>query len=469
VLITITTTINPATDLGFLLHKHPDRLQSFDVAAGTAHVFYPQATESECTAALLLEVDPIGLVRSQRGAAFTLGQFVNDRPYSANSLLAVALGTVFRTAMAGRCAARPELAAAPIPLTVTVPALSARGGPGLATRLFQPLGWRVEFSEIPLDPAMPQWGASRYLAAQLTGTLRLADALKQLYVLLPVLDGAKHYWVNEDEVDKLLRAGDTWLAEHPERKLITDRYLVHQKALTRSALERLAASDDSTAEQLDDALAEPVVTEAPDSQIPLAGQRRGAVLAVLRAAGVRRVLDLGCGSGALLRDLLAEPAFSEIVGVDVSASALAMAERRLRLDRLPERQRGRITLRQSALTYADSALAGFDAAVLMEVIEHVDPPRLPALERAVFGVARPATVVVTTPNVEYNVRFPALEPGRRRHPDHRFEWTRAEFAAWAGGVATEHGYDVRFLPVGAEDPQLGPPTQLAVFTVKEAA
>jgi 3' terminal RNA ribose 2'-O-methyltransferase Hen1 len=470
VLITITATINPATDLGFLLHKHPDRSQSFDVAAGTAHVFYPAVTESECTVALLLEVDPIRLVRGRRDmTAFTLGQFVNDRPYSANSLLAVALGTVFRTAMAGRCTARPELAAAAIPLTVRVPALPSRGGPELASRLFEPLGWRVELDEIPLDATEPQWGASRYLATQLTGTLRLADALNQLYVLLPALDGAKHYWVNQDEVDKLLRAGGTWLAGHPERELITDRYLVHQKALTRPTLERLAESDDSTAEQVDDALAEPVVTEAPGNAIPLAGQRRGAVLAVLRAAGARRVLDLGCGSGALLSELLDEPAFTEIVGVDVAVSALAAAERRLRLDRLPDRQRGRITLRQSALTYADPALAGFDAAVLMEVIEHVDPPRLPALERAVFGVARPAMVVVTTPNVEYNVRFPALGPGGRRHPDHRFEWTRAEFAAWAGGVATEHGYDVRFLPVGAEDPRHGPPTQLAVFTVKEVA
>jgi 3' terminal RNA ribose 2'-O-methyltransferase Hen1 len=180
------------------------------------------------------------------------------------------------------------------------------------------------------------------------------------------------------------------------------------------------------------------------------------------------VLDLGCGGGALLRDLLADPQFTEILGVDVSAGALDVAARRLRLDRLPERQRDRVALRQSALTYTDATLSGYDAAVLMEVIEHVDEVRLPALEHAVLGVARPRTLVVTTPNVEYNVRFETLEPGRLRHADHRFEWTREQFREWAGAAAGRHGYAVRYLPVGPDDPEVGPPTQMAVFE-REAA
>jgi 3' terminal RNA ribose 2'-O-methyltransferase Hen1 len=468
---TPTTTAQPATDLGFLLHKHPDRAQTFPVAAGSAHVFYPRAEPHECTAALLLEVDPVALVRGRSAdQAFTLGQYVNDRPYAAGSLLAVALSAVFSSAMKGRCAARPELAARPIPLTVRVPTLPCRDGAALVERLFAPLGWQITTTPVPLDPLFPEWGGSRYLDTTLTGHMRLADALTHLYVLLPVLDGAKHYWVDADEVDKLLRAGGEWLAAHPERELITKRYLVHRGAYVRSALERLAEADDTEVEALDNALAEPVVRpDIPEIPEPLAVQRRGSVLAVLRAAGARRVLDLGCGGGALLRDLLADPGFTEIVGVDVSVGALEAAARRLRLDRLPEPQRARITLRQSALTYADAALAGFDAAVLMEVIEHVDEVRLPALERAVLGVARPRTIVVTTPNVEYNVRFETLEPGRLRHADHRFEWTRAQFGAWATAAAQQYGYTVRFLPVGPDDPDVGPPTQLAVFEREESA
>jgi 3' terminal RNA ribose 2'-O-methyltransferase Hen1 len=444
VLITLTTTERPATDLGFLLHKHPARAQSFPMAAGTAHVFYPRADADECTAALLLEVDPIGLVRGRRPGDFALAQYVNDRPYVAGSMLAVALGSVFRTAMTGRCDSHPDLAARPIPLRIEVP--TAPGDPDLVHRLFEPLGWTVTATPIPLDPAFPAWGAAHHVTLTISGTHRLSDALKHLYVLLPVLDNTKHYWVSQDEVAKLLRAGEGWLATHPDRQLISDRYLAHQKSYVRSALERLTESDEPQ--------------EIPPR--PLAARRREAVLAVLRAAGAHRVLDLGCGDGALLRDLLTDPSFTEIVGVDVSAGALAAAERRM--ERLADRQRARITLRQSALTYTDTSLAGYDAAVLMEVIEHVDETRLPALERSVFGTAHPATVVVTTPNAEHNVRYPHLPAGRFRHPDHRFEWTRAEFAAWAAAVADRYGYQVRHLSVGDDDPEVGPPTQLAEFS-----
>lgn len=463
-LLTLTTTAEPATDLGFLLHKHPDRAQAFPVSAGTAHVFYPEAGPERCTAALMLDVDPIALVRGRPGAApsaFTLGQYVNDRPYAAGSMLAVAIGSVFSSAMKGRCTARPELAATPIPLTVRIPTLPCRGGAELVEKLFAPLGWEVASTAIPLDPRFPEWGDSRYRDVTLTGELLLSAALQHLYVLIPVLDGGKHYFVGSDEVEKLLRVGADWLAAHPERTLISERYLAHRRSYVRSALEQLAEADDVDADALDNALTAP---EVPERSEPLAVQRRGTVVAVLRACGARRVLDLGCGGGALLRDLLAEPTFTEIVGVDVSVRALDVAERNLHLERAPERKRERITLRQSALTYSDATLAGYDAAVLMEVIEHVDESRLPALENAVFGVARPGTVVVTTPNVEYNVRFETLSHGTFRHADHRFEWTREQFQGWAAGVAERHGYTVRYLPVGPEDPEVGSPTQVGVFT-----
>jgi 3' terminal RNA ribose 2'-O-methyltransferase Hen1 len=463
VLITLTTTEQPATDLGHLLHKHPDRAQSFPVSSGTAHVFYSRADADECTVALLLDVDPIGLVRGRRDSTFALAQYVNDRPYAAGSMLAVALAAVFRTAMRGRSDSHPELAARPIPLRIDVPVLACRGDVDLVTRLFAPLGWTVEVTRIPLDPAFVEWGDSPYVGLRLTGTVRLADALRHLYVLLPVLDDGKHYWVAEDEVTKLLRAGEGWLAGHPERELISNRYLAHQRSYVRSALTRLADVDDVPVEELDNALAAPVGSE------PLAVRRRRAVVDVLRAAGSHRVLDLGCGPGALLRELLADASFTEIVGTDVSTGALAAAERKLDLDRLPDHQRDRITLRQSALTYVDRSLVGYDAAVLMEVIEHVDPSRLPALERAVFGTASPATVIVTTPNSEHNVRYPHLAAGHFRHTDHRFEWDRATFTAWADGVAQRYGYSVRQHPVGDDDPEIGPPTQLAEFTVRRAA
>ncbi len=482
-LLTLTTTHRPATDLGHLLVKHPDRVQTFDLPAGAAHVFYPEADEARCTAALLVEIDPLKLGGGRKNRApegFALGQYVNDRPYAASSLLSSALSKVFRSALRGESRDRPELAASAIPLAVRVPVLRCRGGAELAVRIFTPLGWTVTATPIPLDETYPEWGDSRYVDLTLTGTLRLADALNHLYVLLPVLDDAKHYWVAPDEVDKLLRAGAGWLARHPERGLITRRYLAHRRALAGEAMARLTelrlADEPSADDSIEPSTGEPA--ESPGGgagtaedvrRASLAVRRREAVLAALRDSGASRVLDLGCGGGALLTALVADRRFTEVVGVDVSDRSLGLAARRLRLDRLPERQRDRIRLWQSALTYRDDRLRGYDAAVLMEVVEHLDPPRLPALEDAVFGHARPGTVVVTTPNVEYNVRYEGLEPGRFRHADHRFEWTRAEFAAWVDRVAAAHGYTAVLGGVGDDDPEVGTPTQIAVLTRDERA
>ncbi|MEV0411862.1 3' terminal RNA ribose 2'-O-methyltransferase Hen1 [Streptomyces sp. NPDC050448] len=464
----------PATDLGFLLHKHPGKAQAFATSHGTAHVFYPEATAERCTAALLLEVDPVALVRRGQGKGrggapdAALAQYVNDRPYAASSLLAVALSGVFRSALKGQCTARPELPEQARPLRIEIPALPARGGAALVHRLFDPLGWDLVRAEpVPLDEQFPEWGDSRYVRLVLEGELRLADALRQLYVLLPVLDDAKHYWVAPDEVDKLLRAGDGWLAAHPENGLITSRYLARHKRLTQDALDRLelvrlAEADGSEVEEIDNAVDEHSDTE--EKPVPLAVQRREAILGALRAAGAARVLDLGCGQGQLVQALLKDVAFTEIVGVDVSMRALGMAAKRLRLERMGERQSSRVQLLQGSLAYTDKRLAGYDAAVLSEVIEHLDLPRLPALEYAVFGAARPRTVLVTTPNVEYNVRWETLPAGHVRHGDHRFEWTRAEFRTWAGEIAGRYGYAVEFVPVGDDDPEVGPPTQMAVFS-----
>ncbi|MFD6161522.1 3' terminal RNA ribose 2'-O-methyltransferase Hen1 [Nocardia sp. NPDC060256] len=647
----------PATDLGFLLHKNPDRVQAFEQSYGTAHVVYPEATAARCTAALMLEIDPIRLVRGRsRGTPdFSLGQYVNDRPYAASSLLSVAIGAVFRTALHGRCTLRPELVETALPLRIELPAVPCRGGAEVAGRMFAPLGWAVTATPLPLDPAFPEWGDSHYLRVELSGTVRLSDALSHLYVLLPVLDGAKHYWLAADEVDKLIRAGGGWLAEHPERGWITRRYLARRQSLVRTALARLAeleevepealdaveevddeadsngagsaetrsatnqaaslkrdsgtadsgyaavvgiatsvnSSRDEEIRVLDDAVSDGfnatatdadsiVVTDSGNvavadtttatdsdsdsatvgdgadtaatsggnaratdsgnatdartetaansgrasetgsgttttdgnsatvgdgvntaatgggnatatdsggrpmadgpsatvieergesetsrSPTPLAVARRAAVRAALHEVGARRVLDLGCGEGTLLRELLSDKAFTEIVGVDVSMRALHIAERKLRLERLPERVAQRLTLRQGALTYTDARLRGYDAAVLMEVIEHVDLPRLGALEHSVFAGAAPGAVLVTTPNAEFNVRYETLAAGTFRHVDHRFEWTRAEFAAWADGVAARYGYTVRFVPIGEPDAEFGAPTQMAVFTKNE--
>jgi 3' terminal RNA ribose 2'-O-methyltransferase Hen1 len=457
VLLTVTTTMPQASDLGYLLHKHPDRVQTFTLTASTAYVFYPEATDESCTVALLLDIDPLALMRNQRGVRerFTLGQHVNDKVYVVSSLMSVALGKAFSTALSGRCNARPELVDQPIPLVIEVACLAARDGVDLPHRLFGPLGWDVDAAVAVFDPQHPEWGNSDYVNLRLTGTVRLADALNHLYVLLPVLDNNKHYWVTDAEVAKLLRAGVDWLGEHPERELITRRYLAHQPAMWRDAMAQLMEIDDVVAAEEQPDVSPPIK--------PLAWMRREAVLALVRRLQPRRVCDLGCGEGALLAALLSEPGIAEVVGADVSASALSKAERRLHVDGMTERQRGRLTLFQSSLLYRDQRLTNFDVAVLMEVIEHIDLDRLPVLEHHVFAEMRPGAVIVTTPNAEFNRTFVSMAVGAFRHADHRFEWTRPEFRAWARRVAQEHHYGVEFHDVGDADPEAGPATQLALF------
>jgi 3' terminal RNA ribose 2'-O-methyltransferase Hen1 len=460
VLLTLTLTRPPATDLGFLLHKHPDRVQEFSLPFGAAHVFYPEVGDERCTAALLLDVDPVGLIR--RGVRFgRLDQYVNDRPYVVSSFVSVALSRIFNTALAGKCSARPELPEEVLPLEARLAVLPVSGGGEILRRLFEPLGYELDLVQHPLDEQFPEWGASRYHTVHLRGNVRLRELLAHLYVLIPVLDAQKHYWVGDDEVQKLLARGEGWLSTHPDRELIVNRYLKYQRPLARAALEQLLADEEPAVD--DDRDQRAAEEEAVEQPLRLNEQRLGAVVAALRASGAASVIDLGCGSGKLLRSLLAEPSFERVVGTDISYAALETAQSRLRLDRLAPRQRDRVELFQTALTYRDKRLGGFDAAAVVEVIEHLDEPRLRSFERVVFGHARPRTVVLTTPNREYNAKFDALPAGTFRHRDHRFEWTRAEFEAWSGRVAADNHYSVRFLPVGPEDPELGAPTQMAVF------
>ena len=322
------------------------------------------------------------------------------------------------------------------------------------------LRWEVA---LPLDERYPEWGESAYFTVRLHASTRLRDLLAHLYVLVPVLDDDKHYWVGDDEVEKLLRHGAGWLADHPERELITSRYLKHQHSLARAALARLIqeeSPDPDAAEQDHEA-----EEEAVEKPIRLNDQRLGTVLATVKQSGAKRVLDLGCGEGRLLRSFLEDRSFEEIVGMDVSHRSLEIAHERLHLDRLPPRQRERIRLIHGSLTYRDQRLAGYDAATVVEVIEHLDPPRLAAFERVLFEAARPKTVVVTSPNGEYNVRFASLPAGKFRHKDHRFEWSRVEFQSWPCRVAERFGYSVRFLSIGPDDPEVGSPTQMGVFTI----
>lgn len=451
--LSLATTHQPATDLGFLLHKNPARLHETELGFGKAFLFYPEVSVERCEAALVLDVDPIELVRGKGGADGLLDQYVNDRPYAASSFLSVALGRVLGTAMAGNSRERPELAAKALPLEAMV--VPVRSSEALIRTLFEPLGWTVSVECLPAG----------YAAVRLSGMMRLQALLSHLYVLVPVLDDDKHYWVGEDEIDKLLKRGEGWLETHPAREMIADRYLKHRRGLARQALARLVPEIEAEADGDD---ARPTREDGMESPLRLNDQRLEAVVEALRAAGARKVADLGCGEGKLLHRLVRERWIESLIGVDASAVSLLRAKRRLKLDVATGPSPDRVRLMHGALTYRDKRWEEADAAVLVEVIEHLDADRLPALARIVFGITRPRTVVVTTPNADYNVLFASLPAGELRHPDHRFEWTRAQFRDWAEEIGRAHGYGLDFGEIGARHAVHGAPTQMAVFR-REAA
>lgn len=469
-LMTLTCYAPNAPDVGYLLGKNPASVFERPFSAGAVWVFYPEVAEDHVTVALLTEIDPVGLVRGP-AALSQLGQYVNDRPYVASSLTSVALKTAFSTALAGRSASPSRNARLPERMrwVVRLPAVACEAGEDLIQRIFAPLGYTVSADQLPLDTHFPAWGLANLYSVTLDGMQTTQDVLSHLYVLLPVLDNSKHYYVGVEETDKLLAHGGAWLAAHPERDLIARRYLRYKRPLVQSAIARLVEADAHAADAVDDNSDSDAIgdgagaAESADPEIGLHELRLNAVLAAIREAGAQSLADLGCGEGKLLELALKERALTRIVGMDVSSVALARARRRLRLDTLPPAQRQRIAVEQGSLLYRDQRLAGFDVVTLVEVIEHLDPPRLAAMERVVFQHAHPRRVIVTTPNREYNAHWESLGSERLRHSDHRFEWTRTECQSWAERVGARYGYRMAHQNIGPVDAALGAPSQLVIF------
>ncbi len=461
-LLTITYEGHNTQDLGYLLHKNPERAQQFELNYGKAYVFYPKVSDERTTAALLLDIDSIDLARGKLGSAEGgLFDYVNDRPYAATSFMSTAISRVFGTALSGKCEKRQELADSALKLTARIYSLKDNGDENLAAQLFEPFGYCVETERVILDEQFPEWGISPYINLTVSGTVKLSTLLNQIYVLIPVFDKQKHYFISESEIQKLIDHGEGWLANHPYREKIAQRYFSVKKSYARMALDRLL-SDEAEDEKIDRSDTE--LAEERAARSPLNSLRMNAVKDAVLASGATSVIDLGCGECRLTAMLLAESQIKQITACDVSVSVLEKATQRLNLDKMETYKRNKLTLMQASLTYRDKRFEGFDCACIVEVIEHIEPLRIPAFERAVFEFASPKTVIVTTPNKEYNVNYEKMHENELRHGDHRFEWTRAEFEKWCEHICEAFGYDCKISGIGDNDERYGSPTQMGVFT-----
>ncbi|MBY0552852.1 MAG: 3' terminal RNA ribose 2'-O-methyltransferase Hen1 [Candidatus Obscuribacterales bacterium] len=475
--ISVTTTHNPATDLGYLIVKNPATApHRFSLPFGEAILTYTEISPDRCTAVMTLDINPVELVRGREGSqgGGTIDEYLNDRPYCSSSILAVALRRVFSSALSGKNKDRQELAKTRIPLECTIGALPSRRGPVTIRDLFEPLGYNVvDCTRHALDPLQPEWGDSDYHTVTIRGTVTVQELMTHLFILIPVLDNDKHYFVGDAEVEKLLRHGNVWLATHPLNEMIVNRYLGNKKHLAAKALgalaELVAPEDEESDGEADGATADGQTPATPredvEKTISLHQIRHETVVRVLKERGVKRVVDMGCGRGLFVGRLMDDAQFEQILGMEVELRAVSGARYKLKLHKQPAEKRDRVKLVQGSVTYRDSILRQkFDAAVSIEVIEHMEPTRLDMFAMVMLGDCRPRIAVVTTPNREYNCLWPTLPAGELRHKDHRFEWTRSEFEQWCSTQAARYGYATEFQPIGPLDDKHGAPSQMCVFT-----
>lgn len=460
-LLTITYSGHNTSELGYLLHKNPNRSQKFELNYGAAYVFYPCVSDERTQVALLLDINPIDLARGKSGTSEGgLFAYVNDRPYVSSSFMSVAVSRVFRTAMLGTAGDHQALSDSPIELEAGITMLPCKSDPVMINRVFEPLGYEVSYRIFDNDEKFPAWGKSNYVNLTIKGRIRLRDLLRHIYVLIPVFDLQKHYWINQDEVEKLMRNAEDWLPNHPEKRYIASRYLKQLRPLVNNALAQLIPEDfDANGEFSGDK----TQIEVPEQKASLNDERLDSVVNMLKTHNAKSVIDLGCGEGNLLRLLVKDKQFTRIAGADVSWSTLKRANERLKLEDAGEYLQSRLKLFPGSLNYKDSRFIGYDAACVIEVVEHFDLPRLSVFEQILFEYTKPHTVILTTPNKEYNIKYKNITEAGLRHPDHRFEWTRGEFHKWAGRIAEKYGYKVDFFEIGELDEILGASTQMGVF------
>jgi 3' terminal RNA ribose 2'-O-methyltransferase Hen1 len=451
--LSIATTYQPATDLGHLLHKHPDRAFKSEGSQSDYYCFFPVATAEYCKACLVLNFNsrPESNGHGRPFLPQLQSQYINDRPYVAGSQLSIAIADVFGTAMNGKSKDRQNLADIALPFEIEISAVHCNAGADFIQKIFEPLGYTVEVSNTKLNEKFPAWGQAPYFSIKLNTTKRISEILRQIYVLLPVLDNFKHYYIEDAEKEKILRLGEGWLQNHPLVEIITQRSLKNIRSLSNEALEILLGSEPITSSSLDG--------EAKlESPIRLNELRFNKVEEVLITSGVKRVLDFGCGEGRFLEKLIRNPWFSEVIGADVSIASLERATKRLERNS----SKNKAKLIHSSFTYHDDRLKDIDSMVMLEVIEHIDLTNLDFVEKNIFEFIKPKLLIITTPNADYNTKF--QQPGFR-HPDHRFEWTRDEFKVFCE-KSIKYGYTYEISFIGDIEPALGGPTQMGVFKWK---
>ncbi|MBW4084382.1 3' terminal RNA ribose 2'-O-methyltransferase Hen1 [Paenibacillus sp. S150] len=465
--------------LSRLLAKNPDNLYDRMEKEARVRIAFTASSEQEAEAVIYVTPDPVELVKGASSAHNDITQYINDREFVVSSLFCTYIRSALGTALNGKTKE------AYLPWVNRKLALELTFGPVASNLpdhaledLFIPLGYEVVLERGDAAYAFELKSRSSVRYIKLKGIQTLQTALRQLFVLIPALDDYKHYYISDDEVDKIRRYGDGWLENHPQRALILKRTLRFAGAIKH--YEDQMAGDGQQAENGASGeapgIAEPFAAPAEASAGTGAAEAPKARLNDLRYAAIadtverlaarRSIVDFGSGGGKLSARLSSVPGVQEIKAVEPSAAAqLRAMDRFAKLEGRP----GAIVPEPvtGSLFYYDEALRGKDVMILCEVIEHIDERRLNRVMETIFHEYAPGTLIITTPNKEYNALY-QMEHEKLRHRDHRFEWDREAFGAWCSCWTSAYNYSVRLSGIGEFAQEYGYPTQMAIFTKEDS-
>ncbi|WP_310831561.1 3' terminal RNA ribose 2'-O-methyltransferase Hen1 [Paenibacillus pedocola] len=462
--------------LSHLLAKNPNNLYDRTEKEARVRIVFTVSSEEETEAVIYVTPDPIELVKGDSSAHNDITQYINDREFVTSSLFCSYIRPALGTALNGKPKeAYMPWVGKPLKLELTFGPVASNLPDRTLEELFTALGYEVQLErgDAEYSFALKTRSSARYI--KLAGEQTLQTALQQLFVLIPALDDYKHYYISDDEVDKIRRYGAGWLEEHPQRSLILKRTLRFAGAIKQ--YEAMAAKEKrSTAENSVDSedvpaavtvSGESAVTEMQEEpKIRLNDLRYAAIAAAVEELYAKAtIVDFGSGEGKLSAKLSSVPGVREIKAVEPSAaSQLRAMDRFAKLaDKpgiiVPDPVTG-------SLFYFDESLRGKDVMILCEVIEHIDEYRLARVMENIFAEYAPKTLIVTTPNKDYNAVY-EMEQEELRHGDHRFEWGRKAFSVWCARWTETFDYTAELTGIGEGSVEFGYPTQMAIFTKGE--
>lgn len=433
--------------ISYLLSKNPSNLYERNHKGHLVRLFYSKFTETELEVTIFVTPDPIELIKNNSNS-YDITHYINDREFAVSSIFCSFIRSALGTALNGQPKEEHiKWVDHPFPFTFEFgPVVSTLTDEKLMN-LFEPIGYEVTINRPEIEYSIPikTKSSARYISIK--GMKTLQEGLRHLFVLIPVIDNYKHYFIDEKEIEKLERYGEGWLEQHPLRDLI------YRQALRFKEIYSLVENSSKDEKKIE-----------PVKKVRLNELRYEKIVNTVSEMKPRSVVDFGSGEGKLSVQLGFVEGITEILAVEPSESASLKALERFNKVKNKEKFVNPELL-WGSLFYYDERLKDKDVIILCEVIEHIDESRLPKAMDTLLHDYQPGALIITTPNRDYNELYDMEE--HLRHNDHRFEWTRAEFRQWCTERNHGNDYELLFDGIGEEHASQGFPTQMCVFKRKE--